>query len=393
MPGGSVSLADLHRIFTLPKFHRSRHASPSMKVVAILFLHLIVTVARLLGPGGARGLLAESLLLKHQLMVLNRSRQRAPNLATSDRLILGLASLFVRPHRLGKVAVVVSIATLFKFHEALKKRKYRRLFSSKRKGKPGPKGPSRELIDAIVGLKERNPRFGCPRIAEQLSKAFGIELDKDIVRRVLAKYYRPIAGGSGGPSWLTVIGHTKDSLWSVDLFRCESILLTTHWVMVVMDQYTRRIIGFGVCGGDVDGVALCRMFNDAMSGVGALPKYLSSDNDPLFLFGRWRANLRILGVDEIKTVPHVPVSHPFVERLIGTLRREHFDQVFFWNAVDLERQLTLFKTYYNEQRTHASLEGDTPAETAGRAPASPIALENFRWQCHCGGLFQLPVAA
>ena len=59
-----------------------------------------------------------------------------------------------------------------------------------------------------------------------------------------------------GPSWLTFIGHTKDSLWSIDLFRCESILLNTHWVLVVMDQFTRRIIGFGVPAGDVDGVAL-----------------------------------------------------------------------------------------------------------------------------------------
>ncbi|MFC1611590.1 helix-turn-helix domain-containing protein, partial [Myxococcota bacterium] len=75
-----------------------------------------------------------------------------------------------------------------------------------------------ELINAIVEIKTRNPRFGCPRIAQQLAKAFGIEIDKDVVRRVLAKYYRPVVGdGGGGPSWLTVIGHTKDSLWSVDL--------------------------------------------------------------------------------------------------------------------------------------------------------------------------------
>jgi hypothetical protein len=141
-------------------------------------------------------------------------------------------SLFVRPGRIAKVAVLVSTATLFKFHDALKKRKYRRLFSAHSKGKPGPKGPSKELINAIVEMKERNPRFGCPRIAQQLSKAFGIEIDKDVVRRVLGKYYRPIIGSnSDGSSWLTFIGHMKDSLWSVDLFRCESILLTTHWII------------------------------------------------------------------------------------------------------------------------------------------------------------------
>ena len=159
-----------------------------------------------------------------------------------------------------------------------------------------------------------------------------------------------------------------------------------------MDQFTRRIIGFGVQVGDVDGASLCRMFNEAIAGKG-VPRHLSSDNDPLFLFHQWIANLRILGIDELKTVPHVPLSHPFVERLIGTIRREYFDQVFFWNAVDLERKLDEFREYFNEQRTHTSLDGATPAETAGRVPDKPISLEDFKWQPHCRGLFELPVAA
>jgi len=79
-------------------------------------------------------------------------------------------------------------------------------------------------------MKHRNPRFGCRRIAQQLSFIFGVEIDKDVVRRVLAKRYRP-EPGSQGPSWLTFLGHSKDSLWSVDLFRCESLILRTHWVM------------------------------------------------------------------------------------------------------------------------------------------------------------------
>jgi len=67
----------------------------------------------------------------------------------------------------------------------LKKRKYRLLYSSGRKGKPGPKGPSQELIDAIVEMKRRNSRFGCPCIAQEINKAFGVDIDKDVVRRVL----------------------------------------------------------------------------------------------------------------------------------------------------------------------------------------------------------------
>jgi hypothetical protein len=94
----------------------------------------------------------------------------------------------------------------------------------------------------------------------------------------------------------------KDSLWSVDMFRCESATLRTHWVLLVIDQYPRRIIDLAVHARTVAGMALCRMFNRAIRGSPA-PKYLSSDHDPLYTFHRWHANLRILDVTEIKTIP------------------------------------------------------------------------------------------
>jgi putative transposase len=173
-------------------------------------------------------------------------------------------------------------------------------------------------------MKRRNPTCGCPRILQQSTLAFGIPMNKDVVRRILAVRYTP-KPDAAGPSWLTMLGHAKDSLWSVDLFRCESAVLCAHWVLVVMDQCTRRIVGFGVHRGAVDGVGLCCMFNGATRGQ-TLPKYLSSDHDRLFQFQRWQANLRILDVEEIKTVPYAPLSHPCVERLIGTVRRECLDR-------------------------------------------------------------------
>jgi transposase InsO family protein len=182
----------------------------------------------------------------------------------------------------------------------------------------------------------------------------------------------------------------KDSLWSVDLFRCESLALRTYWILVVMDQYSRRIIGFGVHAGPVDGLALCRMFSRAIAGQCAMPKYLSTDHDPLFLFERWQANLRILDVAEIKTVPYVPLSHPFVERLIGSIRQEFLDRTFFWTTVDLENKLLEFRDYFNRHRTHASLEGRTPDPESVRPVAN---LHSYRWQSHCRGLYQTPIAA
>ena len=365
-----------------------------LREVFILAVHLLVTLAKLLRPGGVRAVAAESLLLKHQLLNSNRSRQRAPNIASVDRFILGLATLFVRSHRLPKLGALVRPATLLKIHNALVERKYRRLFSSSPSPgrKPGPRGPSAELVAAIVALKRRNPHFACVRIAQQVTRAFGVEIDKDVVRRVLAEHHGPGDTGPTGPSWLTFIAQAKDSLWSVDLFRCESVLLHSHWVPVVIDVFTRCIIGFGVERASIDGVSVCRMFNHAVAGRPP-PKHLSTDHDPLFRFHRWRANLRVREIEEVKSVPYAPVSHPFVERLIGTIRRECLDRVFFWNAADLARKLEAFRGYYNGHRAHRALAGLTPAQRAGARSPAPAALNHCAWQRHCRGLFELPIAA
>jgi transposase InsO family protein len=123
-----------------------------------------------------------------------------------------------------------------------------------------------------------------------------------------------------------------------------------------------------------------------------LPKYLSTDNDPLYLFHQWQANLGVLDVTEIKTVPGVPLSHPFVERLIGTLRRECLDRTLFWTTADLEAKLLNFQHYYNGYRTHAGLEGRLP-EPGIDATVPPIDLASYQWRRHCRGLYQTPIAA
>jgi hypothetical protein len=188
----------------------------------------------------------------------------------------------MRRVRVLRSAIGLKPSTLLNLHKLLTRRKYRLLFSPRHGHRPGPKGPKQDVIDAVIAMKRRNPSWGCPRIAQQIKLAFGLEIDKDVVRRILSVHYRP-ESDAGGPSWLSFLGHTKDSLWSCDLFRCESATLRTHWVLVVMDQFTRRLIGFGVHRGSVDGVALCRMFQRVIHGH-SLPKYLSSDHDPLYRF-------------------------------------------------------------------------------------------------------------
>jgi hypothetical protein len=119
--------------------------------------HLMATVARLAGPGGARSAVAESVLVKHQLLILNRSRKRSSKLRRSDRVVAGLCTLLMRPRRLIRSAIVLKPSTLLSVHRALMQRKYRWLFSSRVATKPGPKGPSQEVVAGGVEMKRRNP--------------------------------------------------------------------------------------------------------------------------------------------------------------------------------------------------------------------------------------------
>ena len=147
-----------------------------MRDLVILFVHIIATLARLLGPGGIRSVVAESVLIKQQLLILNRSRHRSPSLRSSDRLVAGLCALLIRPARLIRSAIVLKPSTLLSLHQALRNRNYQLLFSPRRRRSPGPKGPSRELIEAQA--KQRNPTSGSPRIAQQITLAFGIAINQ-----------------------------------------------------------------------------------------------------------------------------------------------------------------------------------------------------------------------
>ena len=111
--------------------------------------HLIITAIRTIAPGGARAVIAESLLLKHQLLDLNRSRKKAPRLRALDRVLLGLSAILVSPQRIVKAATAIRPATLLRFYRALVRQKYQWLFFAKTTRRRGPKGPSKEPIAAV----------------------------------------------------------------------------------------------------------------------------------------------------------------------------------------------------------------------------------------------------
>jgi hypothetical protein len=171
-----------------------------MRDALIRFVHLIVTAVRLRRQGRARSVIAESVPLKHQLMVLKWPRRRVQDLRPRDRNVAGRCAGLMRPPKLLRSAIVLKPATIVNLHRLLVKRKYGELFSPKRKrSPPGPKGPSAELIAAIADNEAKESALRYQRIADQTALAMNIPVVKDTVRRVLAKHFRTDPG-RGGPS-------------------------------------------------------------------------------------------------------------------------------------------------------------------------------------------------
>jgi len=190
-----------------------------MKEFIVTIFYYLRALALISRSRSRKQIIAENILLRKQLILSNRGRRRAPNLSFLDRLTLGFLCSFIKPNRLNRLAITLKPSMLIKFHKALIKRKYSALFSNKnkRKRKPGPSGPSQEIINAIIEMKRKNSLFGCQRIAMQINLAFGLSIDKNIVWRVLKKHYK-FTPNDKGPSWLSFIGNMKDSLWPVDFF-------------------------------------------------------------------------------------------------------------------------------------------------------------------------------
>ncbi len=176
-----------------------------------LLVHFIITLIKLLKPGGLKKVMAENLSLKQQLITINRTRKRAPKLTTFDRFFFGILGFFIGAKRLQKIGITIKPATIIKFHQALVKRKYHLLYSAKRRQSPGRKGPDQQIINLVLEMKARNPNFGYSRISMQLHEAFGITISPFSVGRILRKhgYKGPT---NDGPSWLTFLGHCERQL-------------------------------------------------------------------------------------------------------------------------------------------------------------------------------------
>ncbi len=163
--------------------------------------------------------------------------------------------------------------------------------------------------------------------------------------------------------------------------------------MVVMDPFTRKIVGFSVRQGSLSGGNICYMDSKIASGKD-WPRYISPDHDPLFNYWLWKVNLENnFNIQEIKSAPYCPWSHPFIERLIGSWRREFTDYILFWSESDLLAKLLVFQEYFSFYRVHYNHGGETPNEITDERQLASIDLKNFKWKPVCGGMYYTPIAA
>ena len=215
-----------------------------MKDLLLPLLHLAVTAAKLCRPGGVRAVIAENLLLKQQLIVLRRSRQRAPNLLSPGRIRkVAIRTAPVHVADLPSGAGARQVPPIV-FPQARDRRSRAQRGRASRSSAPSSSSNRAILDSGARGLRASSRRRS------------GSTSTRTSCTACWRKRSRPAPGGTG-PSWLSFVGHTTDSLWSVDLWRGASIVLQRDWVRVVMDQFTRRLVGFGVRRGPVDAPSLC----------------------------------------------------------------------------------------------------------------------------------------
>ena len=304
------------------------------------FLAVISTVVR-----SWLSLQLEVVTLRHQVSVYQRLVKR-PRIRPGDRILWAWLSRHWSTWRAGLQFVQPSTVV------AWQRRRFREHWACiSRHGPPGRPAVSKEIQDLIRRVSRANPEWGSPRIVGELGK-LGIEVAKSTVEKYRIRSSKPLS-----PTWRAFLKNHVAHLVSIDFFTVPTINFKVLFVLVVLAHYRRKVIHFNVTENPTAQWAAQQMV-EAFPWDSAL-KYLLRDRDAIFgeTFCR---RVATLGIDEILSAPRSPWQNPYVERLIGTLRRECFDHVIVLNASHARRILTSYLLHYHRWRTRLSLAMDAP---------------------------------
>jgi putative transposase len=298
-------------------------------------------------------LAAENLALRHQLGVLGRTVRR-PRLRKRDRIFWVWLSKLWPGWR--SVLVVVKPATVIAWH-----RKGFRLYwtwKSRRKRKGRPAVPS-EVRQLIRRMSQANSRWGAPRVHGELLK-LGIEISQAAVSKYMVRHRKPPSQG-----WRTFLDNHVGDLVSIDFFTVPTVTFRVLFVFVILAHERRRIIHFNVTESP-SAKWTAQQIVEAFPWDSA-PRYLLRDRDGIYGH-EFTTRVDHMGIKEVMTAPRSPWQSPYVERLIGTLRRDCIDHLVVFNENHLRRILRGYLAYYHSCRTHLSLEKDSPEPRKVESP-------------------------
>jgi hypothetical protein len=308
---------------------------------------------------------AEILVLRHQINVLRRKSSKRTAFGNFDRLV------FVGLYRLApgivEALAVVRPETVIRWHRA-GFRSFWRWKSGRRGGRPKVPLAIRRLIRS---MSLANPFWGAPRIHGELLK-----LGIDVGQTSVAKY---MTRGRRGPSqgWKTFLCNHADGMASVDLFVVPTVSFRLLYGFLVLQHGRRRIMWLGVTANPT-AEWIARQLTEAC-GWETAPDYIVRDRD--CVYGKaYVRRLRAMGICDRPTAPRSPWQNAYVERLIGSIRRELLDHIVVFGERHLRQVLSSYMTYYNEARTHLSLNKDAPVPRAVQGIGQILAKP------HLGGL-------
>ena len=248
-------------------------------------------------------------------------------------------------------------ATVRKWHTTTFRYFWR--WKSRRKGGRPP--ISKEMQNLIYKLSKENPLWSAERIRDTLVLLQYDPPCDDTIRKYM---YKPRKPRKRSTTWLPFLRNHLDMSWAIDFFTVTTINFATYYVFLVFDHGRRRVIHFAVTRNPFMNWVI-QQLREAMP-FGLQPKYLFRDNDGIYGNGV-RAFLDSCGIEEVRTAYRSPWQNPFVERYIGTLRREMLDHVIVLSQRHLERLLREFiEDYYHIARPHQGLNGDTPVSQIKR---------------------------
>jgi putative transposase len=306
-----------------------------------------------------RALALENLALRHQLEVLKRNSKRA-RIRNRDRFLWVILSRLWSDWR--KLLIFVQPETIIRWH----KQGFRRYWRWKCHPRwPGRRKESKEMRNLIQTMSLANPLWGAPRIHGEILK-LGIEVSQATVSKYMIRHPKPPS-----QSWRTFLrNHAKDIV-SIDFFTVPTATFRVLYVFLVLSNERRKVVHFNATEyPTADWIS--QQIIEAFPWDTA-PRYLVHDRDKKY-GDKFIQRLESMDIAQVIISARSPWQNPYVERVIGSIRRECLDHTIIFSERHLRRVLKQYFKYYHESRTHLGLEKPRPVEPAnsGMIRAEPM---------------------